>query len=90
MARPSLSEAFAPAAAEPTTGPELTPPIAPATIVASRAPSRVGLKAVTVYVDPAAHRQLRILAIETDTSSQALLVDAVNDLFQKHSKPRIA
>ena len=88
MARPSLSEAFAPVAAEPTSEP--TPTTAPETMVAARPPSRLGLKAVTVYVDPAAHRQLRILAIESDTSAQALLVDAVNDLFQKHGKPRIA
>lgn len=32
---------------------------------------------------PAAHRQLRM-------SAQALLAEAVNDLFQKHGKPGIA
>lgn len=86
MARPSLSQAFAPApAAEAAPERAVTEP-APV----ARPPSRAGLKAVTVYVDPAAHRQLRMLAIETDRSAQALLVEAVNDLFQKHGKPGIA
>ena len=84
--RPRLSEAFAPA---PPAEPE--PETAPAeTTPAVRPPSRVGLRAVTVYVDPAAHRQLRILAVEQDRPSQELMVEALNDLFQKYDKPRIA
>ena len=57
---------------------------------AHRAPSRRGRKAVTIYLDTAAHRQLRMLGLETDRSGQDLLVEAVNDLFQKHGKARIA
>ena len=86
MARPSLSQAFAPSP-DVEAAPEHTPAGA---APAARPPSRAGLKAITVYVDPAAHRQLRMLAIETDRSAQALLVEAVNDLFQKHGKPGIA
>ena len=57
---------------------------------AHRAPSRRGRKAVTIYLDTAAHRQLRMLALEQDSSVQHLAVEAFNDLFQKHGKPRIA
>ena len=84
MARSSLADALkprqpapAPAAAAPETHAHL-------------APSRRGRKAVTMYLDPAAHRQLRMLGLETDRSGQDLLVEALNDLFQKHGKARIA
>ena len=53
-------------------------------------PSRRGKRAATVYLDAAAHHQLRAIALETGQSTQALLTDAVNDLFQRHDKPRIA
>ena len=52
--------------------------------------SRRGRKAVTIYLDTAAHRQLRMLALEQDSSVQHLAVEAFNDLFQKLGKPRIA
>jgi hypothetical protein len=38
----------------------------------------------------AAKKQLAILAIERETTQQALLSEALNDLFQKHGKPAIA
>ena len=84
--RTSLSEAFAPPA-RPEPVPEAA---APDPAPAARPPSRAGLKALTLYVDPAAHRQLRMLAIETNMSAQALLVEAVNDLFQKQGKLGVA
>ena len=55
-----------------------------------RPPSRHGRKSITVYLDAAAHRQLRLLALEQDSSAQQMVADAINDLFQKHGKPRIA
>ena len=55
-----------------------------------RSPSRRGRKAVTIYLDAAAHRQLRLLAAEQDRSGQELVVEAINDLFGKHGKARIA
>ena len=83
MARPALDEVLKHAAA-PT-----TPPPEPEHH-AHRAPSRRGRKAVTIYLDTAAHRQLRMLALEQDSSVQHLAIEAFNDLFQKHRKPRIA
>lgn len=52
--------------------------------------SRRGRKAVTIYLDTAAHRQLRLLALEADRPVQTLMTEATNDLFQKHGKARIA
>ena len=50
-------------------------------------PSRDGKSNVTGYFDPAVKRQLRILAAERDTTIQALLGEALNDLFAKYRRP---
>src|SRR5690606_16216390 len=47
--------------------------------------SRRGKRAVTFYVQDAAQKQLRLLSIEVEKSSQALLEQALNDLFRKHN-----
>jgi hypothetical protein len=41
-------------------------------------------------MNPIARKQLDILVAEQETSLQSLLCSAVNDLFEKHGKPRIA
>ena len=53
-------------------------------------PSRRGKRAATVYLDAAAHHQLRALALAQGLSTQALLTAACNDLFQRYDMPRIA
>lgn len=40
--------------------------------------------------DPAVRRQLKILEAETDQNLHELLSEALNDLFAKHRKDRIA
>jgi hypothetical protein len=64
----------------------------PATVtpIGSRAPSRVGKKTVAAHFDPAVSKQLKHLGLERDTSTQALLREAINDLFNKYGKPPIA
>ena len=57
---------------------------------ADHPPSRRSRKSITVYLDAAAHRQLHLLALEQDSSAQQMVADAINGLFQKHGKPRIA
>ena len=82
-AKPSLHDAFAPRKIQPTA-------LAPTPeIHAHRPPSRRGLKALTVWVDPAVHRQLRMMALEQDRSAEEMLREAVGDLFQKHGRPRL-
>jgi len=44
----------------------------------------------TLRLAPEAWRQLKLLAVEREVPSHALLIEAVNDLFRKHGKPPIA
>lgn len=53
-------------------------------------PDRVGKRATLFQLPVAAKKQLAILAIERETTQQALLSEALNDLFKKHGKPPIA
>ena len=88
MARktPALADAFAEAQAPAATK---TAPDETAD-AANQPPSRRGRRAITFYVDPAAHQQLRILGIEAGESTQALMTEAVNALFERRGKPPIA
>ena len=52
-------------------------------------PGREGKANVTGYFPPAVKRQLRVLAAEEDTTIQALLGQALNDLFAKYGKPEV-
>lgn len=53
-------------------------------------PSRQGKKAITGFFDPAVSRQLKQLALDEDKTIQALLSEALNDLFIKHNHKPIA
>jgi len=55
----------------------------------ARAPSREGQRAVTLYVRPEAHKQLRLLSVENGESVQDLMSEALNDLFRKHGRSQI-
>lgn len=58
--------------------------------VSARPPSRTGLRAITCYVKPEAHKQLRMLGLEKGASVQDLMTEALNDLFRKYERTRIA
>ena len=53
-------------------------------------PSRQGKKFVGAYFTPEVSKQLKILAAETEKTSQALLAEALNLLFEKYRKNPIA
>jgi hypothetical protein len=53
-------------------------------------PGREGKSNVTGYFPPAVKKQLRLLAAQQETTIQALLAEALNDLFAKNGKPEIA
>jgi hypothetical protein len=53
-------------------------------------PSRDGTRAITAHADPAVSKQIRQLALDEDTSVQALVHEALNLLFEKYGKPQIA
>ena len=64
---------------------ETTPKLTPAV-----PPSRQGKKMISGHFDKDVHRQLKMLAIERDTSIQDLLSEALNALFERNNKPPIA
>ena len=68
------------------------PPDAAAPDPAARVvqPGRAGKVAVTGYFAPEVRRQLKRLAADADSTVQALLVEALNDLFAKHGIAEIA
>ncbi len=51
---------------------------------------RAGKKAAPFWMPAAAKKQLDYLTIEQDTTQQAFLTEALNDLFTKYGKPPIA
>jgi hypothetical protein len=94
--RPSLAESLQRAARQ-----ELPPPVTSVSESARSRPAakpaegfyaatRAGKKKVTATLDPAMHKQLKGLAVERDTTTEALLVEAITDLFAKHGKQSIA
>ena len=93
--RSSLSAALSEASgrtAEPVPSPDAqrsleAAPSAPPTPVPQ---SRQGKKAITGHFDPAVSRQLKQLALDRQTTVQALLAEALNDLFEKHGRNPLA
>ena len=53
-------------------------------------PSRRGKKAITGHFDPIVSKQLRQIALDQDSTVQALLAEALNDLFIKYGHSAIA
>lgn len=53
-------------------------------------PSRRGKKALTGYFDPEVVKQLKVLAAAEDKTMQALMSEAINELFKKYGRPHIA
>lgn len=53
-------------------------------------PSRVGKRQVSGYFTPDVVKQMHLLSLERDTTVQALLEEALNDLFRKYAKSAIA
>jgi hypothetical protein len=53
-------------------------------------PARRGKRAVAGYFDPAVARELKRFAAETDTTTQELLRQALNDFFRKNGLRAVA
>lgn len=88
--KPSLA-----AALHEASGKKIAPPVA---VVMTAAPpvsvatpsSRSGKKVVAGHFDPAVVRQLKLMALDHDTSIQGLLGEALNDLFVKYAQKPLA
>lgn len=96
--RPSLAETMRQAAItpEPTSAfppaPVITQRVSPEAFAREQgfyAATRVGKKKVTAALSPIDHKRLRQLALERDATSEALLTEAISDLFAKYSKATI-
>lgn len=59
-------------------------------IPSKRPPSRIGKRVLSVYLDPLAWKQLRQLALDDNTTTQALGEEAINLLFMKYGLNRSA
>jgi hypothetical protein len=91
--RPSLFSTARPARSADSA--EETPPARPtegaiAEASGRRPPSRAGKRVLSVYLDPLAWKQLRQLALDGETTTQALGEEAINLLFTKHGLNRSA
>jgi hypothetical protein len=52
--------------------------------------SRQGRQFIAAHVVPEAAKQFKLLAVQQGRTTQALLVEAINDLFAKYGLSRIA
>jgi hypothetical protein len=102
--RPSLAESMRQAVSAPEPTPVAAPPapVAVPTPIAAPVPppatekqlgfyaaTRVGKKKVTATLAPTDHKRLRQLALERDATTEALLNEAISDLFAKYGKAAI-
>lgn len=55
-----------------------------------RSPSREGKRAVAGFFAPEVGKQLKHIALDRDSTVQALLAEALNDLFVKYGRSPIA
>jgi hypothetical protein len=51
---------------------------------------REGRQFIAGHVMPEAAKQFKLLAVQTDQTTQDLLIEAINDLFAKYGLSRIA
>lgn len=68
----------------------LEKPTAPAALRPFKAGTREGKKMIAAPIDPAAHRQLKMLAAETGQKAEELIREGLRDLFTKYGKPPIS
>jgi len=90
--RPNLAAAMQAASGKPEPEPEPNPvDHVEALKVALPVPaSRIGKKAITGHFDPVVGKQLKQIALDEDKTMQALLAEAMNDLFIKYGKNPLA
>jgi hypothetical protein len=93
----NLSAALSQFDKRPAAVPDTPPPAAPRAIEppkdegkSKQPPSRQGQRALTGYFGPEVLKQLKVMAAAEETTIQALLTEALNDLFKKYGKPHIA
>ena len=69
--------------------PALSGVITQMTSASYKAPSRTGKTNLTAYLSQDYKRNMRLIQAKTGKSLQALIAEALNDLFTKHDVPTI-
>jgi hypothetical protein len=100
--RPSLAESMRQIAEAPDAVVPQSPRVSPPVVTAHErlpessgrerrfyAATRAGKKKVTATLAPSDHKRLRQLALERDATTEALLTEAISDLFAKYGKAEI-
>jgi hypothetical protein len=52
--------------------------------------SRAGRQFLAAHILPEAAKQFKLLAVQRDKTTQAMLIEAINDLFAKYGLSRLA
>ena len=65
-------------------------PATPANSTAPAEKGRAGTRPITVHFPKQVRDQLKILAMQKDTTLHSLVAEGFNDLFAKYGKPEIA
>ncbi|MGB8843360.1 MAG: ribbon-helix-helix domain-containing protein [Aliidongia sp.] len=91
--RPSLADSMRKLEPAAVTSPAASVPAAEREAAAPKgyyAATRAGRKKVTAALEPDAHKQLKLLAVDRSQTVEDLLREAISDLFRKYGKPPIA
>jgi hypothetical protein len=94
--KPSLTAALQEASGRKTTstdermGSSELPAMPETSTIRDERSSRQGKKIISGHFDPAVSRQLKQLALDQNSNIQALLAEALNDLFIKHGRKPLA
>ena len=59
-------------------------------VSSQQSPSRQGKKVIAGFFPPEVRKQFHQIALDQEATTQALLTEALNLLFEKHGKPPIA
>ncbi|MCJ2091137.1 MULTISPECIES: ribbon-helix-helix domain-containing protein [unclassified Methylobacterium] len=83
------------AVVEPEDVPEAAPvqvPAVPRSIKntkTKRPATRQGARGITVWVEPEVYRMIKLVGLDTDMTTQDVMMEAINDLLAKRGKGRL-
>ncbi|WP_368732205.1 ribbon-helix-helix domain-containing protein [Methylobacterium sp. WL64] len=55
-----------------------------------RPATRQGARGITVWVEPEVYRMIKLVGLDTDMTTQDVMMEAINDLLAKRGKGRLA
>ena len=85
-----------PTVAEPENAPEAASALASTTPRSTKDPktkrpaTRQGARGITVWVEREVYRMIKLIGLDTDMTTQDVMMEAINDLLAKRGKGRLA